>query len=282
MDIDKIEMLLLAIDMGSFSKAAEKYLYTPSAMSHIADLAEEQIGVKFIKRTHAGISVRDGCDEIINSMRRIVSEKNKLLSIAKKLGTGEPRLTIATYSSLARNMVMPAAKKFRALYPNIGTDIIVDDYLSRAFKEGGADIILGEDLYRDFGVWCEITDDPYVAVFPKNADGCPEVFSREYLENETFIMPNSKTVADYLSGYGCREKINVNSNDDGDVARMVADGLGVSILPFLSVNKYGDEISVKPLEIPLKRTIGAVYKKNSPKRALIIEFIKLIEKTVVK
>lgn len=277
MDINKIEMLLSAVDSGSFSKAAEKYLYTPSAMSHIADSVEQEIGVKFIKRTHVGVSVPDEYKEIINSMRRIVSEKQHMAEIVKKIKTGDCRLTIATYSSLAKNMVLPAAKKFREIHPDIGTDIIVDDYLSHAFKEGGADIILGEDLYRDFGVWCKIADDPYVAVFSKKPIGCPELFLRKSVENEIFIMPNSKAVAGYLSGYTCKDIINVNSNDDGDVVRMVADGLGMSILPFLSVNTYDGEISVVPLEIPLKRTIGAVYKKDSPKRALAVEFIQLIK-----
>lgn len=277
MDINKIEMLLSAVDSGSFSKAAEKYLYTPSAMSHIADSVEQEIGVKFIKRTHVGVSVPDEYKEIINSMRRIVSEKQHMAEIVKKIKTGDCRLTIATYSSLVKNMVLPAAKKFREIHPDIGTDIIVDDYLSHAFKEGGADIILGEDLYRDFGVWCKIADDPYVAVFSKKPIGCPELFLRKSVENEIFIMPNSKAVAGYLSGYTCKDIINVNSNDDGDVVRMVADGLGMSILPFLSVNTYDGEISVVPLEIPLKRTIGAVYKKDSPKRALAVEFIHLIK-----
>ena len=74
MDITKIEMILCALDLGSFSKAAEIYSYTPSAMTHIADSLEEEIGTKFIKRTHSGIEAKN--EEIVEALRNKCNIKN--------------------------------------------------------------------------------------------------------------------------------------------------------------------------------------------------------------
>ena len=45
MDINKIEILIKAIELGSLSKAANEFLYTPSAVSHIVDAIENEVGV---------------------------------------------------------------------------------------------------------------------------------------------------------------------------------------------------------------------------------------------
>ena len=45
-DIHKIEILIRAIELGSMSKAAKEFLYTPSAVSHIFDTIENEIGIR--------------------------------------------------------------------------------------------------------------------------------------------------------------------------------------------------------------------------------------------
>ena len=52
MDISKIEILLRAIELGSLSKASNEFLYTPSAVSHILDSIENEVGVKALYETN--------------------------------------------------------------------------------------------------------------------------------------------------------------------------------------------------------------------------------------
>ncbi len=57
MDIQKIKVILSAIEHKSLSRAAEEISYTPSAMSHIADAIERELGVKILQRTPLGMVV---------------------------------------------------------------------------------------------------------------------------------------------------------------------------------------------------------------------------------
>ena len=82
MDTDKIEILVRAIELGSLSKAADEFSYTPSAVSHIADSVENEIGIRFIKRTYAGIETEPGCEVIVDTLKKIVRLKRKAIQLA--------------------------------------------------------------------------------------------------------------------------------------------------------------------------------------------------------
>ena len=73
MDIAKIKVVLLALEKKSFSKAAEELSYTPSALSHIADSLESELGVKILNRTFTGIELTENGKIIY--IERYVSNK---------------------------------------------------------------------------------------------------------------------------------------------------------------------------------------------------------------
>ena len=56
MDAKKLEILIKAIDMGSFSKAAESVGYTQSGITHLVNSLEKEIGFRLVNRTFNGIS----------------------------------------------------------------------------------------------------------------------------------------------------------------------------------------------------------------------------------
>ena len=57
MDAKKLEILIKAIDMGSFSKAAESVGYTQSGITHLVNSLEKEIGFRLVNRTFNGISL---------------------------------------------------------------------------------------------------------------------------------------------------------------------------------------------------------------------------------
>ena len=57
MDSKKLEILMTAIDLGSFSKASEVVGYTQSGLTHLVDSLEREIGMKLIQRDHSGVTL---------------------------------------------------------------------------------------------------------------------------------------------------------------------------------------------------------------------------------
>ena len=56
MDAKKLEILMTAVDLGSFSKASEVVGYTQSGLTHLVDSLEREIGYPavFAGKCHPG------------------------------------------------------------------------------------------------------------------------------------------------------------------------------------------------------------------------------------
>ena len=57
MDAKKLEILMTAVDLGSFSRASEVVGYTQSGLTHLVNSLEREIGFPLIVRSHSGLSL---------------------------------------------------------------------------------------------------------------------------------------------------------------------------------------------------------------------------------
>lgn len=278
MDTEKIEVLIRAIELGSLSKAAAEYLYTPSALSHILDGIEEEVGARFIKRTYTGIEVIKGCEEIVDNLKKIVELKKYTKQIAKEINKNNSVLTIATYASLSKHLLAKIIKGFNEKHPNIHINIFVVESMQKVFEQEKADILFGESVRAENVVWEEVLTDPYVAVIPKSYEYQGSEIKREQLYQYTFLKATDKNTSAYIDEGKFRDVINVQSQDDSSVIHLVKEGLGIAVLPKLSV--YCDENAhcVK-LQPEFSRTLGITYKeKTFAGKTELQKFVKYIRK----
>ena len=59
MDSKKLEILVTAADLGSFTRASEVVGYTQSGLTHMMDALEKEIGFPLLQRSHSGIQLTD-------------------------------------------------------------------------------------------------------------------------------------------------------------------------------------------------------------------------------
>ena len=64
MEAKKLEILMTAVDLGSFSKASEVVGYTQSGLTHLVNSLEREIGFPLIIRSHNGISLTEQGKEL--------------------------------------------------------------------------------------------------------------------------------------------------------------------------------------------------------------------------
>ena len=90
-------------------------------------------------------------------------------------------------------------------------------------------------------------------------------------------MPNDGKIARYMSSVSMGNVINVDSHDDSSVIQMVKEGIGLSVLPAMSV-KGAEGVNSFRLEPPLRRTIGIMYEKKRFKKNMILrDFIDFLK-----
>jgi DNA-binding transcriptional LysR family regulator len=86
MDSKKFEILMTAVNLGSFSKASEVVGYTQSGLTHLINGLEREIGMKLIRRDHSGISLTEDGEALLPAIREYLSATAKLDHHAKADG----------------------------------------------------------------------------------------------------------------------------------------------------------------------------------------------------
>ena len=76
MDTLKIKTILSAVENKSFSKTAETLSYTPSALSHMADSLEQELGVKLLKRTPKGVELTENGEKLKDKMQAVLDAED--------------------------------------------------------------------------------------------------------------------------------------------------------------------------------------------------------------
>ena len=269
MDITKIEMLLRALELGSMSKAAQEYSYTPSAFTHIINGIESELGTTLVARTNTGISLAEGKEEMLSKLKELVDIKNQLHSLALR----DKQITVVAYPSLTKSLLPHLTRAVSQAHPEARINIIVADRL-RPYL-GVADLFIGEHVTSKDYVWKEILKDTYTAVVYDGYE-CGEIFEREKKHNEKFILVNDKTISAYVANDNFESIIHLESADDSSVIEMVKQKMGITILPRLSVNSGEKGIRQVPLDPPIERRLGIMYSKKQQHNPIIKTAVKCL------
>lgn len=78
MDSKKLEILMTAIDLGSFTKASEVVGYTQSGLTHMMDALEREVGFSLLQRDHNGIQLSPQGRQLMPAIREFLQANANL------------------------------------------------------------------------------------------------------------------------------------------------------------------------------------------------------------
>jgi DNA-binding transcriptional LysR family regulator len=138
-------------DHGNFSKAAAALGISTSTMSQTIRSLEDRLGVRLLNRTTRSVALTEAGDRLLQQIHPALAELGnaiETLTAERSKPAGVLRLSVG---SLAVGMVIdPILPSFRAAYPDITLDVVVDDSLIDIV--GGrfdAGIRIGSRIERD-------------------------------------------------------------------------------------------------------------------------------------
>ncbi len=277
MDIAKLKVVLLAIEKKSFSKAAEELSYTPSALSHIADSIENELGVKILNRTFSGIELTENGKVLYEKLKSLVSAEQDLLLTAEKISRNDNLLRIGTYSSIAQNLLPQILKKFKQEYPAVTTAIKVGNVLTSWLEDDVADVIFTDNPPTN-ATWLKILDDPFMAIYPVELLPDKKIVSKEDLYQHACVIQNDTLIKDNFELDRFKEVISFDSIDESSIFSMVKENIGIAVLPQLMLKNKGKFLRAVKFEPAISREIGCAYKKEKAQSACAKQFIKFIKK----
>lgn len=275
MDTFKIKAIVAAVQYKNLSRAAEEFSYTPSAFSHMTAAFEKELGVQIFRRHSRGVELTEEGKALYPKLLAILQSEKELLDTAAELaGNTNAPLRIATYSSISRNFLSDILKKFKKQHPEIKISVTVADNLTGWLDEDRADILFADTPVFGNHPWSAILADRFLAVAPPNMVGDKTVITREELYAYPQIFTGDQPLKAYFDVSRFRELIHFQSEDDLSVVNMVRTGLGITILPALSLKGNAEGTALLELDPPLTRTLGFGYKnKKSPALACFIHFV---------
>ena len=271
-NIQKYAALLSAVEYGSFTKAAERLNYSQSGISRmIADL-EVEWKVVLLERSRGGVKLTSDGKKLLPVIKGIVSEYEKLkFEIDSINGLQSGLIRIGTFSSAASHWLPNIIKEFQKKYPNIEYELLLGDYseIEEWITDGSVDCgFLRLPAKGDFET-VFLEKDKLMAVLPvghplSNLDKVPV----EALCGEPFMLQEKgakSEVYEIFESRGLTPDVRFTTWDDYAIMSMVENGLGISILPQLILNRIPYNIAVKELDVPAYRNIGLAMrsKKNA-------------------
>lgn len=257
------------VELGSFTKAAQKLNYAQSSVSKmIADL-EKEWGVILLERSRAGICLTSSGEQILPYVRNIINDYRKLDDFVNQMnGIETGMVRIGTFSSVAINWLPDIFAEFQKDYPGIEYELLLGDYdeVERWIAEGRVDCgFLRKPSDTSLDV-IELKDDEYKVVLPAGHPLAKKKKIRiEQLNDQPFLLleHGGKTeVSDILEQSNVHPDIRFTTWEDFAIMSMVEKGLGIGILPDMILKRIPYQLEIRPLAKPYYRKICLAVKNK--------------------
>lgn len=264
MDSKKLEILMTAADLGSFTKASEVVGYTQSGLTHMMDALEREVGFPLLQRNHSGIQLTEEGTRLMPAIRAFLQAnanlENQIRAIAEKK---TEVIRIAAYSSIAMHWMPEILYRFRRLCPEISVDLRMVDHALEPFElleSGQTDVIFASRQKYSFCDWTPLYREKMYAILPQDYPLSTQgVFPLKDLEGREFLMPYGRFDIDVkaaLEPLGVKLNARICRVDDETVIRMVGRGLGVSMMTELMIRGRTDDVLCVPVSPPAIRELG--------------------------
>lgn len=293
MNTKQLEYFISVAESLSFTKTAEKFYISQTAVTQQIKALEEQIQVTLFTRSKRRVELTPTGKVFLSEARTIIKNINDAIEKTQQFANGLfGTLSIGILIGYEKNKLQQYLKKFSHTYPNISMEIctnemtellnlVENNLMDLAFVINPEDQPLKDFKYKTVERYSLVALLP--PSHPLYNDDCIDLIN---LQNEKFIF-----VKETGDEYGQKSMIqnryreagfvpNVvqRSNDLNTIESMVASNMGVSILPSFCVidTMIENDIAIVPInEIQDRIEVVVVWNKNNTNPALE-KFISII------
>ncbi|MEU6090301.1 LysR family transcriptional regulator [Streptomyces sp. NPDC047085] len=247
----ELRTLVAVADEGGFSAAAARLGTTQSAVSHAVRGIERKLGVVLFERGRFGARPTPAGERAAAHARRVLRMLRALAADARGADTGEINgpLRVAAFRSAALHLLPPALERLAKRHPGIEVSVTVVRELGAGtageVAEGRADLgiaTLGDSAPVPAGLVGDVLlEEPYSLVHPA---GHPEPRALPLVD---WTENCGSYTRDWWAAQDWIPAATVRAEDDGAVLAMVGSGLGMAIMPALSLTGAPPSVHIADL-----------------------------------
>jgi len=290
MEIKKWEAMLAAVELGSFTRAAQRLGLTQSGLTHMMNSLEKEVGFPLLLRDRNGVRLSSAGERLLPAAQELLQAAHRLDTlIAAHTRVKRENIRVAAYSSICMHWLPTIVQQFRWDFPDVSVDIRMGsvDEMFRWLQEDKVDISFASRQDRGRYAWVPLWDDPLLAILPldypsQNLD----CFPVSAFQDKEFLMPSLGFDLDIVRVFDAQnvhpDIRNNTSVEDAVIVSMVEHGLGVSILSELVLEGRRVNVLALPLDPPACRHIGIALPSLEDATPVVRQFVGYAKRIVTE
>jgi DNA-binding transcriptional LysR family regulator len=262
---------------GSFSQAATRLGYAQSAISQQISTLEKAVGHRLVDRPGGprSVSLTEAGKVLLDHAGHIVARLAAAKADLDAMAAGDAGvLRVGTFQSASARLLPPTLAQFRTSWPDINIELRNEAVISNVeglIRSGQADLAFADmGTLDDSHANVELIRDPEVLITaPDHPLAQMETVDLAELSGARMISmpvndPCATRIARALERVGAEPHIVFRSDDNLTTQRLVAIGLGVAIVPLLTVERSIPDarVAIRGLNAKLERQIGIIWHRD--------------------
>ncbi len=292
MELRQLRYLVTLAEELHFTRAAAREHIAQPALSQQIRRLEDEVGLALVERTTRRVAMTDAGASLVGRARRILAEVGAAEAEMQALsGIQAGRVTVGVMHTMGPVDVSLVLAAFHKRHP--GVELTVREQSSEELAE----LLRVDDLDLAFLSVTErieshglglrqLVSEELVVVLPREhrLGGRRRLRMAELSHDEFVSYREGARLRELLVSAaglaGFTPQVKLESNDSQRIRRLVAQGLGVAILPRSDAESPGAEVAVATLVEPaLSRDITLAWRAERRHAPAAVEFLALARRT---
>ena len=271
----ELNAFLVLAEQRNFTRAAALCHLSQPAFSALVKALEDTVGARLFDRTTRSVELTAEGRVLIDPARRLLRDADGALAdVRDHAARRRGRVAIALLPSLAAGWLPPLLAQFHRQHPGIELDVadVLSDACIERVRAGSADFALAStrtatpELHTE-----EFCRDQFHLVCPRDhalARRRGRIQLKDLAPHPIVHLARSSSVRQYVEAalYPMQLHTMMELDQLSTVAGMVRAGLGITIVPSLTLFHFADpQLATRPLHAPaLVRRVYLVRRADRP------------------
>jgi DNA-binding transcriptional LysR family regulator len=278
MTLFQLEVFLMVVETGSFTKAGEKIGLSQSAVSQAVAALEAALNTKLLNRHRGGVSLTKIGERITSLIKDLIMIKTMIINEAAGItGLETGTIRIGSISSMTAKLLPGMISSFKKKFPGIDVILFEGSYeeINNWIKLSIIDIGVVTEEVHEFD-FIPLLQDKMVVFVPEN-----HILSNQSnislmdIASEPFIMPKecNDVLRSIFKEQGVSPNIQFEVRDIATIIAMVQEGVGNTILPEMAIPSTLSKISASYLSPQVYQNLGLEVRSTDYVSPVLTAFI---------
>ncbi|MFE2187041.1 LysR family transcriptional regulator [Streptomyces sp. NPDC059455] len=279
MKLSQLAAFVAIADTGSFTKAADSLGVTQSAVSHAIRSMESELRIGIMRRDRGGVDLTEAGHRIVEHARSVLRHTDQIRLLVDDLSACRGgRLVIGTSQTFSVHLLPRLMARFLASHQDFDVKVREgkDEEIAEMLRARTVDV--GFVTLPKAGIrTIPLFQDELYAVLPvRHRLAARPRLSAPELAEEPLVVPADGVEPELRNLFRAAETrmdIAYRIGDLQAVLAMVAEGIGVAVLPSLVLPDPLPDICTVPLTPATRRSLAIAVRNTSEESSAVTAFV---------